>query len=67
MTKAIELRDKSPEELEAMLADVRKELFQLTNAAKQTKKPEDPGTMRQMKKEIARILTVIKEKQLANK
>ena len=67
MTKAKDYRDQTIEELEAACQDVRKALFTLVNQQKQTKKSEKPHLVRQKRKDIARLLTVITEKQSANK
>lgn len=66
MTKASNLRDSAVEELEAALQDLNKELFGLVNEMKRTKKLEKPHLIRQKKKEKARLLTIIHEKQLAS-
>lgn len=63
MLKASNFRDMSIEELEVMLTDLCKELFNLTNESKKTKKLEKPHLLRQKKKEKARLLTVLHEKQ----
>lgn len=65
MTKAKDLRDKSVEELEASYNDTRKELFHLRNGMQRDKKSEKPHLVRLMKKEIARLLTILHEKQSA--
>ncbi len=65
MAKAKDLRDQSIDELEAAYNDTRKELFQLVNELKRTKKMEKPHLLRQKRKDIARMLTVISEKQAA--
>jgi large subunit ribosomal protein L29 len=65
MAKAKDLRDQSIDELEAAYNDTRKELFQLVNELKRTKKMEKPHLLRQKRKDIARLLTVITEKQAA--
>ncbi len=67
MTKAKDYRDQTIEELEAACQDARKALFTLVNQQKQTKKSEKPHLVRQKRKDIARLLTVITEKQSANK
>lgn len=64
MKKAKDFRDQSLEELEATLRDMRKTQFDLINQRTQDKKLEKPHLIRQTKKEIARLLTVISEKQL---
>lgn len=67
MRKAKEFRDQSLEELNAAINDERKELFQLINEMKRSKKIEKPHLIAQKKKDIARMLTVISEKQAVNK
>ena len=59
--KASELRNKSGEELEAMLKDLKTELFNLRfqHAINQL---ENPHKISETKKEIARVMTVITEK-----
>lgn len=66
MRKAKDFRDQTAEEVEAAYSDTRKELFHLVNEMKRTKKVEKPHLLREKKKEIARMLTVLTEKQLAN-
>lgn len=62
MKKAQDFRDQSLDELEANCRDARKELFNLINEMKQTKKVEKPHLVRHKKREIALLLTVINEK-----
>ena len=62
MLKAKELRDQSTEELEAGLVDLSRELFQLKNQFKLEKKLEKPHRLRELRREKARILTVLSEK-----
>ena len=59
--KASELRTKTSEELEAMLKDLKSELFNLRfqHAINQL---ENPHKIKETKKEIARVMTVIAEK-----
>ncbi|HRD54768.1 MAG TPA: 50S ribosomal protein L29 [Parachlamydiaceae bacterium] len=65
MLKAKNLRDQAVEELEAMYSDCQKSLFRLVNEAKQAKKAEKPHLIREKRKDIARLLTVIHQKQSA--
>jgi large subunit ribosomal protein L29 len=65
MKKAKDFRDMSVEELESTYTDQCKELFQIRNQLKHDKKLEKPHTIKLVKKEIARLLTVLKEKQRA--
>ena len=59
--KATELRNKTSAELEAMLKDLKTELFNLRfqHAVNQL---ENPHKISETKKEIARVMTVITEK-----
>ncbi len=63
MTKARELREESPEELEQRLATVQAELFSL-RAQQATAQLENPMRMRELRREIARIKTVLREQQV---
>jgi len=66
MTKASQLRDMSVADLEYSVGNIKKELFGLVNEMKRTKKLEKPHLLRQKRKEKARLLTIIHEKQSAN-
>lgn len=63
--KAKELRDQSLNELEAMYKETQKELYKLSNEAQRLKKVEKPHLIKKNKKQIARLLTVMTEKQTA--
>lgn len=65
MSKAKEFRDLSVEELEASYLDAAKELFELRNEQKLTKKHDQPHLHRELKRNIARMLTVLGEKRRA--
>lgn len=65
MAKAKEFRDQTVEELEALELDKRKELFEIINKRAREKKMDNPMKVRALKKDIARILTVRREKELA--
>lgn len=65
-TKAKELKNLEKSQLESKLAEAKKELLKL-NAKIATKiVPENPGSIKQIKKTIARILT-FKKQQKNNK
>lgn len=66
MTKASNLRDMTVPELELAHADLNKEIYKLINEMKRTKKLEKPHLIRLKKKEKARLLTILHEKQVAN-
>jgi len=65
MAKAKELRDQSPEELKALYQDLSKELFHLRNEIKITRKVEKPHLVRDKKKDRARVMTILREKEIA--
>jgi len=62
LKKAKEMRDQSVEELELMYHDSMNQLYELKNSAR-LEKPEQPHMIRQQRRHIAKLLTVIKEKQ----
>jgi large subunit ribosomal protein L29 len=61
MAKATEMRDKTIEELRQDESDLRKEMFNL-RFQQVTGEIENPLRIRHVRKDIARILTVINEK-----
>jgi large subunit ribosomal protein L29 len=63
MDKEQKLRDLSINELEANYEDERKKLFKLVNEKRQTKQFEKPHRIKQTRKQIARLLTIMTEKQ----
>ncbi len=62
MTTAKNYRDQSVEELKAAYLDLSKELFKLKNERTVTRKVEQPHVARLLKKDRARVLTVLREK-----
>ncbi|RFF26467.1 MULTISPECIES: 50S ribosomal protein L29 [unclassified Wenzhouxiangella] len=60
--KASELRDKNSSELNSMLLDLRKEQFSL-RMQHGTGQLGTPHDMRRVRKEIARVKTVLNQKQ----
>ena len=64
MTKPQELRALTPAELKEKVASLEKELFDLRTKTT-TDKVEKPDSFRKMRKEIARILTILKEKEIS--
>ena len=61
--KARELRELSIPELKEKLRELREELFNL-RFQKSIHQLENPMRIRQVKRDIARVLTVIREKEL---
>lgn len=62
--KLKEIRDKSDENLQKEIIEKRKHLFDLRSQAV-TEKLEDPTQIGKTKKEIARLHTILKERQIA--
>ncbi len=58
--KAVDIRQKSKEEKNSLLTDFRRELFNL-RIQKKTGQIEKVGRIRVVKKEIAKILTILNE------
>ena len=63
--KAVEIRGMTPAELETKLAELKKELFNL-RFQHATNQLTNPGKIADVKKDIARVKTIIREKQTAS-
>jgi large subunit ribosomal protein L29 len=61
MIKAKTLRDRSPDELTKNLSDLEEQLFKL-RFQKSTGQIENPVKIREVRRDIARVLTVINER-----
>ena len=64
--KATEIRKMSAAELESKLGELKKDLFQL-RLQHATNQLENPGRIAEVKKDIARVKTIIREQQLAGR
>ena len=64
--KATEIRKMSAAELEAKLGDLKKDLFQL-RLQHATNQLDNPVRIAQVKKDIARVKTLIRGQQLAGR
>lgn len=64
MMKASEVRKLSGAQLEGKLSELRKDLFQL-RLQHATNQLENPIRINEVKKDIARVKTIIREQQLA--
>ena len=66
MMKAKEIRELSVEELEVKLTELKKDLFnlRLQNATNQL---DNPTRISEVKRDIARVNTILREHQLAEK
>ncbi len=61
MLKAKQIREMTPEERERKLNELRRELMHEKGIAAMGGAPVSPGKLRALKKQIARILTVMNE------
>ena len=61
--KAGEIREQSVDELRKTLSDLEEQLFKL-RFQRSTGQIEDPTKIRRVRKDIARVLTVINERQV---
>ena len=66
MSKANELREMSSDQLEFSLKESRESLFQLKFQAS-TEKLDAPSNLRKARREIARIHTILRERELTQK
>lgn len=64
MTKAADIRAKTPDELQAMLLDLRKEQFNL-RFQRATGQLEATGRIKVVRRDIARIKTIMAERSRA--
>ena len=64
MMKATEIRELSAEELAVKLTDLKKDLFNL-RLQHATNQLDNPTRIAEVKRDIARVKTIIREQQLA--
>ena len=62
--KAVEIRGMTPAELETKLEELKKELFNL-RFQHATNQLTNPGKIADVKKDIARVKTILKERELS--
>ena len=63
MTKAKELRQQSDEELNTLFKEKRSKIYQFRNALANKDKDVKPHSIRQERKDVARIHTILRERQ----
>ena len=61
MTKAADIRQKTPDELSTMLLDLRKEQFNL-RFQRATGQMQKTGRIKEVRRDIARVKTILQEK-----
>ena len=65
--KAKEIRSMNKEDLDVKLEELRKELIKVNAQISTGTTPKSPGQVKQIKKNIARILTILHEKRVHTK
>ena len=63
--KAVEIRDLSADEIAARIEDLQKEIFRL-RFRRATIEDENPMLLRTIRRDIARLKTVLREKELTS-
>lgn len=66
MPNSKQLKQSSNEELKAQLQDLRRDLFKVRNERALSKKVEKPHRLRSLRKDIARIHTLLTERDLSS-
>jgi large subunit ribosomal protein L29 len=66
MTKPAELREKSSEQLDFSIKEAREELFRLRFQSA-SEKLERPSRLRELRREVARIKTILRQRETAAK
>ena len=64
MLKAKDLINQSVEELEAQYEDLSREIFELLNELKLARKLDKPHLLSEKRRDRARVLTVLRQKQV---
>ena len=64
MAKKKDLKSMGTEELQKQLAELRMELIKSNSQVASGSAPKNPGQIKQMKKTVARILTIINLKKI---
>lgn len=63
MAKAKQFREQSDSELQVQCQDLRREIFTMKNALSSKKEDVKPYQIQMKRKDVARILTVLRERQ----
>jgi|GEM_PF-666177 len=64
MVKLSELRDQSADDLKTLFEDLSKEIFQLRNEFKITRKIEKTHLIKEKKRKRAQIMTILREQEI---
>ena len=64
MPNSKQLKESSSDELRQQLRDLREDLFKVRNQRALSKKVEKPHRLRSLRKDMARIHTILREREL---
>ena len=65
MTKAVDIRDMSDDEIKTRIAEAQEELFRLRFRGA-TQQLENPSLIKSLRRDVARMRTILRERELNN-
>ena len=66
MTKAADIRDMSTDEIKTRIAEAQEELFRLRFRGA-TQQLENPALIKSLRRDVARMRTILREREMASK
>ena len=66
MTKAVDIRDMSTDDIKTRIADAQEELFRLRFRGA-TQQLENPALIKSLRRDVARMRTILREREMAGK
>ena len=66
MTKAVDIRDMSDDEIKTRIAEAQEELFRLRFRGA-TQQLENPSLIKSLRRDVARMRTILREREMAGK
>ena len=66
MTKAVDIRDMSTDDIKTRIAEAQEELFRLRFRGA-TQQLENPALIKSLRRDVARMRTILREREMAGK
>jgi len=66
VTKAVDIRDMSTDDIKTRIADAQEELFRLRFRGA-TQQLENPALIKSLRRDVARMRTILREREMAGK
>ena len=66
MTKAVDIREMSTDDIKTRIADAQEELFRLRFRGA-TQQLENPALIKSLRRDVARMRTILREREMAGK